>query len=320
MKKIILIIFSVFCLQIIFAQDSTAYRYLPLSIGNVWVYQFQYTSTYNGNSSGYQIVKVTANTVHNSKTYFVINVETIFIQGTNSCGPRVFGSGGQIRVDSLTGKVFGWQFCQQDSTEYMIDSLNSKLYDSVNTCYSPGTRIICSDTTSRNIFQYTKRSLYFTITGVESGTGWRYIKDFGIINSGQGNPFYNCNSELKGCLINNILYGDTSTVIGIQTISSEIPKSYSLIQNYPNPFNPSTKITFSILLLRGVSGEGGRGVLSSITIYNSIGQKITELFNQQLSPGTYSVEWHASNQPSGLYFYTLTSGEYSETKRMVLIK
>jgi photosystem II stability/assembly factor-like uncharacterized protein len=106
--------------------------------------------------------------------------------------------------------------------------------------------------------------------------------------------------------------------IGIQTISTEVPEKFSLTQNYPNPFNPSTTIKFMIPLSRGVSE--GRGVLSSIIIYNSIGQKITELFSQQLSPGTYSVTWDASGYPSGLYFYKLTSGDYTETKKMALIK
>ena len=261
---------------------------------------------------------MTGNTEHNLKTYYIVNVSTLFIQGTNVCGHRVFGGDGIIRVDSLSGKIYGWQFCQTDSTEYMIDSLNSKPNDSVNTCYYPGTRVICSDTTSQNIFQFTKQSVSFTITGVEAGAGWRYIKDFGLSNSGYGNPFYNCVSVLKGCVLNNVLYGDTSTVIGINPISSETPESFSLSQNYPNPFNPTTTIVFSIPLLRGVSE--GRGVLSSITIYNSVGQKITELFNPHLSPGTYQADWDASNYSSGLYFYKLTSGEFTETKRMILLR
>src|SRR5215212_5220809 len=99
MKKYLIIAFILSLQQNIFTQDSTAYKFLPLKIGNVWVYQFQYTSTYYGNSSGYQIVKVTGSSDHNSKSYFVINTAIIFIQGTNVCGPRVFGSGGQIRVD-----------------------------------------------------------------------------------------------------------------------------------------------------------------------------------------------------------------------------
>ncbi len=122
-----------------------------------------------------------------------------------------------------------------------------------------------------------------------------------------------------------ILMTTNGGVTFIQPTSTEIPKSFSLFQNYPNPFNPSTKIRFEIPLLRGVS-EGQlvthwrEGVLSSIIIYNSLGQKIATLVNQQLSPGTYEVEWNAANYPSGLYFYKLTSGDYSETKKMILVK
>jgi hypothetical protein len=61
-------------------------------------------------------------------------------------------------------------------------------------------------------------------------------------------------------------------------------------------------------------------VLSSIIIFNALGQEITTLINQQLSPGTYEVEWNASNYPSGLYFYKLTAGDFTETKKMILIK
>ncbi len=312
---------SIFFANGIFSQDSTINRFLPLTVGNVWVYQFQYTSTYNGNSSGYQVVKVTSISVHNSKTYAVTNISTIFIQGTNVCGIRLFGNGREIRVDSLSGKVYGWEFCQEDSAEYMIDSLFAKLNDSAYACYYPGTPIICSDTASQNIFQFTKQSVFFTVTGIEAGSGWRYVKDFGISVAGYGNPFYHCNSILKGCVINNILYGDTSTVIGIQTISSDIPKSFSLSQNYPNPFNPSTKINFSIPSVettRQAKPKAWRVV--SLKIFNALGSEITTLVNQQLQPGTYSVEWDASNYPSGLYFYKLTSGNFTETKRMILIK
>ncbi len=308
-----LIVF-LFSVNSVFPQEGTAHRFLPLSIGNIWVYQFQYTSTYNGNSSGYQIIKATQEIIHNSKTYYAIGVTTIFSQGTNVCGHRLFGNGIQIRVDSLSGKVYGWEFCWQDSMEYMIDSLNAKPNDSVSMCFYPGTRIICYDTLSQNIFQFTKQSVSFTITGVESHANWRYVKDFGIIHSGEGNPFYNCTSTLKGCVINNILYGDTNTVIGIQTISNEIPNSFSLSQNYPNPFNPSTKIKFSI-----PSVETTRRVVS-IKVYDALGREVSTLVNQQLTPGTYEVEWDASNYPSGLYFYKLTSGDFTETKRMILIK
>ncbi|HWA06280.1 MAG TPA: T9SS type A sorting domain-containing protein, partial [Ignavibacteria bacterium] len=115
--------------------------------------------------------------------------------------------------------------------------------------------------------------------------------------------------------------------IGIQPISNEVPESFELSQNYPNPFNPSTRINFSIpksyLPLKGRrTGLGHVGDTEGVIlkIFNALGGEITTLVDQQLQPGTYSVEWDASNFPSGLYFYKLTSGNFTESKRMILIK
>jgi hypothetical protein len=109
-----------------------------------------------------------------------------------------------------------------------------------------------------------------------------------------------------------------SGIIGIMPISAEVPKSFSLEQNYPNPFNPATKIKFAIPLLRGVSE--GRGVLVRLTIYDLLGKEISVPVNEQLISGIYEIEWNASNLTSGVYFYRLTAGGFSEVKKMILLK
>lgn len=98
--------------------------------------------------------------------------------------------------------------------------------------------------------------------------------------------------------------------IGIENISSEIPQSYSLSQNYPNPFNPSTNIKFQL------PGQS----FVNIIIFDNLGREISTLVNQELNAGTYKVSWTATNFPSGVYFYKLTAGSYSETKKMILLK
>jgi len=115
-------------------------------------------------------------------------------------------------------------------------------------------------------------------------------------------------------------YNDFKTCmpIGIQPISSEIPQRYELFQNYPNPFNPITKLKFSIPLLRGVAGEAGRGVL--LNVYDVLGKEIAVLVNQNLKPGIYEIEWDASNIPSGVYFYSIITSEFTQTKKMVVLK
>jgi hypothetical protein len=98
--------------------------------------------------------------------------------------------------------------------------------------------------------------------------------------------------------------------VGIQNISTEIPSAYSLSQNYPNPFNPATNIKFAI----------PKNEFVKITVFDMLGKEIETLVNEQLQPGTYETNWNASNYPSGVYFYKLSAGDFSETKKMLLLK
>src|SRR4030095_11111508 len=100
--------------------------------------------------------------------------------------------------------------------------------------------------------------------------------------------------------------------IGINPVFSEIPKSFSLYQNYPNPFNPSTRIRFEI----SVETHSN----ASLRVYDILGREVTTLVSEQLKPGTYEIEWNASGNPSGVYFYKFQVGVYSTTKKMVLVK
>ena len=90
---------------------------------------------------------------------------------------------------------------------------------------------------------------------------------------------------------------------------------FTLYQNYPNPFNPSTKIRFAI-----PPAGNGRDHFVKVIIYDIIGREVTTLVNEQLQPGSYEADWDASQFSSGVYYYKLISGEYSETKKMVLLK
>jgi hypothetical protein len=93
-------------------------------------------------------------------------------------------------------------------------------------------------------------------------------------------------------------------------------KDFQLYQNYPNPFNPTTKIKFIIpITLSGVEGSP-----VSLEIYDMLGNEIATLINEEKSPGNYEVEFSADGLPSGIYFYKLDVGVYSETKKMLLIK
>ncbi|MBK8381316.1 MAG: T9SS type A sorting domain-containing protein [Ignavibacteria bacterium] len=102
----------------------------------------------------------------------------------------------------------------------------------------------------------------------------------------------------------------TGNPVGIINISSEIPNEFSLGQNYPNPFNPATKIKFE---LRNTS-------FTNLVIYDGLGREVETIVNEQLNAGSYEADWNASNFPSGVYFYKLTTGDFSKTNKMLLIK
>src|SRR4030095_12805900 len=103
--------------------------------------------------------------------------------------------------------------------------------------------------------------------------------------------------------------------ISVEIIPSDVPGKFTLYQNYPNPFNPTTKIKFAVP--PSLQGEG-LGV--RVFIYDILGREIALLVNAPLAPGTYEVEWPASNYPSGIYFYKLVSGDFSESRKMILLK
>jgi hypothetical protein len=106
-----------------------------------------------------------------------------------------------------------------------------------------------------------------------------------------------------------------SQPIGINPISNDVPDKLYLSQNYPNPFNPTTKIKFA---LPPVGDAYMRPV--QIVIYDILGSVVATLVNEQLKPGTYEVDWDGTKYSSGVYYYTLTAGTFSQTRKMVLIK
>jgi hypothetical protein len=100
--------------------------------------------------------------------------------------------------------------------------------------------------------------------------------------------------------------------IGIQPITGNVPGTFNLYQNYPNPFNPSTNIKIDIPA-GGVSN-------TKLEIYDVLGRQVTTLVNENLKPGSYIVNWNASGFSSGIFFYKLTSGNYTKTSKMIMIQ
>ncbi len=117
-------------------------------------------------------------------------------------------------------------------------------------------------------------------------------------------------------------YPDADNPVAVSTSSmgidgnETIPDEFALNQNYPNPFNPSTQISFDV-------PQGGEHIM--LNIYNILGQNVSTLVNGVMNPGTYTMEWNATDEAgnpvaSGIYFYELRSSSFTARKKMLLIR
>jgi hypothetical protein len=102
----------------------------------------------------------------------------------------------------------------------------------------------------------------------------------------------------------------TNTPVGIDPGNTSIPNTFALEQNYPNPFNPSTSIKYSVPVAGNVT----------VKIYNSLGVEVMTVVNKNHTVGNYVENVDMSGFSSGVYFYTLTAGDFKETKKMMLVK
>ena len=96
----------------------------------------------------------------------------------------------------------------------------------------------------------------------------------------------------------------------VQEDEIPVPMEYALYQNYPNPFNPTTTIGFDLR-------ERSHVVLE---IYNVLGQRVASLVDRTMNAGRYSLNFNASRLATGIYFYRITAGDFTNLKKMVLIK
>jgi photosystem II stability/assembly factor-like uncharacterized protein len=174
------------------------------------------------------------------------------------------------------------------------------------------------------ITDYKMQSIAF----VNENTGW--IGGWGPVSGFNGPTYQTTNGGLNWQLANwglnvnrfrfisdtlayavgETVYKYTREPIGIQPISNQIPGGFDLHQNYPNPFNPGTKIRFDI----------PKSSFINIKIFDVLGREVTQLVNTHLKPGSYEVNWEASDFSGGIYFYRISSDGFIQTKRMILLK
>jgi photosystem II stability/assembly factor-like uncharacterized protein len=163
---------------------------------------------------------------------------------------------------------------------------------------------------------FSYRAIIYKTTNL--GLNWNYLyPDTGFIMLRFTTLFAINNNIWAYSLYNNKgIYSTTGgTPTFVNNITSELPNKFDLYQNFPNPFNNTTKFKFKVARHSGSSAS-----YIKIVVYDIMGREIQTLVNESLIPGIYETSFDGSNLNSGLYFYKLTSEEYSETRKMILLK
>ncbi|MEO8209901.1 MAG: T9SS type A sorting domain-containing protein [bacterium] len=152
-----------------------------------------------------------------------------------------------------------------------------------------------SVTVSANQVQFNGRTYYFNRwvgTGSGSYTGPNPVAQI----------------TMNGFIVQKAIF-DTINV-GISNYNNVIPDAFALYQNFPNPFNPTTNIKFDI----------AKSSFTSIKIYDMLGKEVSNIVNQELTPGSYQFTLNAASFPSGIYYYKIETSSFTEIKKMVLLK
>lgn len=239
-----------------------------------------------GTSGG--IIKTTdagASWIGQPGPFTTINYQYVSAVDSNTVYITGYGNGLNTLLAKSTNGGFNWtgSLVSTDKNIRYIDFINR------NTGWASGE----------------KGLLYATTNG---GTDWFY----------QPTPtnehlYVNFLDEHTGWLVGNsgVILKTTSGIIsGIKVIPAVAPASHMLYQNYPNPFNPCTKIRFQL-------SEAGNVI---IKVFDITGRELSTLINDRLQPGTYETTFDGSKLSSGIYFYSINTGVFSQTKKMVLIR
>lgn len=275
--------------------DTANAQYIPLAVGNVYVYQW----TEIPQTGKYKIKIIKDSVFSGGFRYFNI---TLPLTNVN-----------WIRYDSISGNIMGFVSpggCSYTPNEMPLDSLKSRRGDTLKICGNIFNKHICFDTSNISVFGYSKKRKSFGWDNLTMG-GRTFVKDFGLYSASVSEPpGYGRTDILVGCVINGVVYGDT-TLTNINRLSSEIPKDFKLEQNFPNPFNSSTNIKFEI---------SKRGLIE-LRIFDVNGKFLTQLFRQNLEEGIYNIPFYSVDLSSGVYFYTLFhNGNIVGTKKFILLK
>ena len=295
-------------------------NFYPLAIGNKWIYDDTSVLNPDVTHHTYILEVLDDSLAPNGKLYF--HLKERIVQYSDDYAQNFLE-----RIDSLGGKVYGYSGgTNPTENEVLIHDLNLGEGDTITTFYPFVTNYYHEGQTSLfmedlfNKWGLTKpRKTYHQWEGLDhleysltQDIGLDYYSFHSIGTSSGGEEV------LKGCVINGVIYGDTS-VVSVEE-ENQISSNFILQQNYPNPFNPTTNIGFQI-------AEFG---FVSLKVYDVLGREVAILVNEEKHAGNYEVKFSAkggsssggdgNDLSSGIYFYKLQTETYTSVKKMILMK
>ncbi len=279
-------------LEVSFSTPTTYNNLLyPLKVGNSWTYKnnhIDYSIINNESYIDYTKITVVAEEYIDSIKYFKISDNSY------------------QRVDPETGIVYNRYYGTGYDEQQILFDLSWANGDNPDVVDWKGTILNIQETDTTIFSQYRYKKTYnYGSMYYESES---LVEGIGIVNKEFSYDFGHTTVSLMGCVIDGVVYGDT-TFVGVD---DEITNNfnYSLSQNYPNPFNPTTKINFSIPKTENVT----------LKVYDILGKEVATLINGELSAGNHSFQFFGENLSSGLYIYQLKTDNYFAVKKMLLIK
>lgn len=263
----------------------------PLKLDNVWIYDL--------NPSLNRVSITDTNTVIDSIIYFTVAIEYNSPYWISEHYIRLRPDGYYvIRLDT------SYPATNHEKLYWKKDAIVGDTWEN----YMPYFPLVYSilETFIAPVFGSNRSVKYLEIDGSIVLFNEYWTEEFGKMSR---SDYGGLLETLQGCVINGVVYGDTSfTAVNIEDEFSA--NEFYLSQNFPNPFNPVTKIKYSIPNTNFVT----------LKVYDLLGNEITTLVNEENHSGVYEVKFNASNLSSGAYFYQLKAGDFISTKKFVLLK
>ena len=197
------------------------------------------------------------------------------------------------------------KICKYDGTDWetWVIPVNESIYDEFNITVE-GANKVWVGTYGDGALSFDGTDwIYYDVKN--SQIGHHSVSD--ILVDSRGNKWFGHSNFGGGVSV----FNENGVTVAIEDpIKLDIPEKFILLQNYPNPFNSSTRIYFTL----------PKGGMTQLVIYDLLGREVDKLIEEYRSAGTYQINWNASKVSSGIYFYRLQTGDFMETRKMVLLK